>query len=188
MKKIYIVLASWPIREPLYKFSKTPSSYECMPDISFSVEGVEKQLLKIKINKSSGPDLIPARILRYAASELAVLRFRNSAISLEASQHLCIFYKGSKAAVLKNYRPVSLTSLSSKVIEHTVSWHISRHLSTNRIISQHQHGFQRWPACETTHHCHLRMGISPGHPRSNRCYISRFRKSFWFRPSWAAFT
>ena len=44
-----------------------------MPDISFSAEGVNKQLLKIKINKSSGPDLIPARTLRYAASKLAVV-------------------------------------------------------------------------------------------------------------------
>ena len=32
--------------------------------------------------------------------------------------------------------PVSLTSLTSKVMEHIVSYHISRHLSTNRIISQ----------------------------------------------------
>ena len=73
MKKISIVLASWPIREPLDKCWKTPSPYECMPDISFLAEGVNKQLLKIKINKSSGPDLIPARILRYAASKLAVV-------------------------------------------------------------------------------------------------------------------
>ena len=73
MKKISIVLASWPIREPLDKCWKTPSPYECMPDISFSAEGVNKQLLKIKINKSSGPDLIPARTLRYAASKLAVV-------------------------------------------------------------------------------------------------------------------
>ena len=39
----------------------------CLHDISFSLEGVKKQLLKIKIDKSSGTDLIPARILRYAA-------------------------------------------------------------------------------------------------------------------------
>ena len=73
---------------------------------------------------------------------------------------------------------MSLTSLSSKVMEHIVSWHISRHLSTNRIISQHQHGFRRGLSCETTHHCRLRMGISLEHPRSNRCYILDFAKAF----------
>ena len=50
-----------------------PSPCECKPDIKFSAEGVKKQLLKIKIDKASGPDLIPARILRDAASELAVV-------------------------------------------------------------------------------------------------------------------
>ena len=50
-----------------------PSPYECMPDIIFPAEGLKKQLLKIKIDKASGPDLIPARILRDAASELAVV-------------------------------------------------------------------------------------------------------------------
>ena len=50
-----------------------PSPYECMPDIIFSAEGVKNQLLKIKIDKASGPDLILARILRDAASEPAVV-------------------------------------------------------------------------------------------------------------------
>ena len=72
MKKIFIVLASWPIREPLDRCWTTPSPYECMPDISFSLEGVKKQLLEIKIDKSSGPDLIRAIILS-PISELAVV-------------------------------------------------------------------------------------------------------------------
>ena len=51
----------------------------------------------------------------------------------------------------KNYRPVSLTSLTSKVMEHihVVSYHISRHLSTNCIVSQHQHSFWWGLLCET---------------------------------------
>ena len=50
-----------------------PLPYKCMPDIKFSADCVKKQLLKIKIDKASGPDLIPARILRDAASELTVV-------------------------------------------------------------------------------------------------------------------
>jgi len=38
-----------------------PSPYECMPDMIFSAGGVKRQFLKIKIDKASGPDLIPAR-------------------------------------------------------------------------------------------------------------------------------
>ena len=70
-----------------------PSPYECKPDIKFSAEGVKKRLLKIEIDKASGPDLIPARILRDAASGLAVVlsslyQQSDSAICLEASQYL----------------------------------------------------------------------------------------------------
>ena len=128
-----------------------PTPYECMPDITFSAEGVKKQLLKIKIDKASGPDLIPGRILRDAASELAVVLSSLFQQSYDSGTLPCawklanicaIFKKGSKADP-KNYRPVSLISFTSKVMEHIVSYHISQHLSTNRIISQHQHGFRR---------------------------------------------
>ena len=44
---------------------------------------------------------------------------------------------------------MSLTSLTSKVMEHIVYCQISRHLSINRISSPHQHGFQRGLSCET---------------------------------------
>ena len=44
---------------------------------------------------------------------------------------------------------MSLTSLTSKVMEHIVYCQISRHLSINRISSPHQHGFQRGLSCES---------------------------------------
>ena len=44
---------------------------------------------------------------------------------------------------------MSLTSLTSKVMEHIVYCQISRHLSINRISSPHQHGFQRGLSRET---------------------------------------
>ena len=62
------------VEEDLRNLPQTPPSpYECIPDIIFSAEGDKNQLLKIKIDKASGPDLIPARILRDAAAELAVV-------------------------------------------------------------------------------------------------------------------
>ena len=49
----------------------------------------------------------------------------------------------------KNYRPVSLTSLCSNVMEHIVCSEVSRHLSSNNIVTPHQHGFRRGLSCET---------------------------------------
>ena len=149
-----------------------------MPDMIFSTEGVKNQLLKIKIDKACGPDLIPARILCDAASELAVVFSSLFQQSYHAGTlphawklaNICAFFKKGSKADPKNYRLVSLTSLTSKVMEHIVSWQISRHLNTNHIISPHQHGFQRG--------CHPRVGISPKLPWSSRCCISRLCKSF----------
>ena len=84
-------------------------------------------------------------ILRDVASELSVVlsslfqqfyESGNLPHAWKAANIYAIFKKGSKSAP-KNYRKVSLTPLTPKVVEHIVSCHISRHLSTNRIISQH---------------------------------------------------
>ncbi|KAJ8047922.1 hypothetical protein HOLleu_00041 [Holothuria leucospilota] len=40
-----------------------------MPDISFSVEGIIKQFKSINPSKASGPDLMPARLLKESAVE-----------------------------------------------------------------------------------------------------------------------
>ena len=49
----------------------------------------------------------------------------------------------------KNYRPVSLTSLVSKVMEHVVCKELVCHLTDNNIISHLQHGFQQGLSCTT---------------------------------------
>ena len=57
--------------------------------------------------------------------------------------------KRGTSADPKNYRPVSLTSLFAKSLEHIISKQICSHLSGNSVISQHQLGFQRGFSCET---------------------------------------
>ena len=59
-----------------------------------------------------------------------------------------IFKKGQHSDPA-NHKPVSLTSLASKVMEHVVCCHMSQHLAENSIINPHQHGFLRRLSCET---------------------------------------
>ena len=42
---------------------------------------------------------------------------------------------------MNNYRSVSLTSETGKVMESIVRKHILQHLNGNQLISSHQHGF-----------------------------------------------
>ena len=52
-----------------------------------------------------------------------------------------IFKKGSKAEP-GNYRPVSLTSATGKLMERLVKLQLERHLETEQIIRADQHGFR----------------------------------------------
>jgi len=60
-----------------------------------------------------------------------------------------IFKKGDHTKVLSNYRPVSLTSICSKILEHIVYSCIFSHLNEHNILREEQHGFQTGKSCET---------------------------------------
>ena len=125
-----------------------------MNDIAVQEEGVRKLLKKCNPNKASGPDCIPARILRECADEIALILtaiftsietgmvpedWRQANIS-------AVFKKKKKAA---NYRPVSLTSLSCKLMEHVIVSNVMKHLDTYQIITDCQHSFRMRRSCET---------------------------------------
>ena len=46
-------------------------SYPVITDLGISTEAVEKLLSNLNVNKESGPDLIPCRILKGLAEEIA---------------------------------------------------------------------------------------------------------------------
>ena len=59
-----------------------------------------------------------------------------------------LYKRGDKSAA-KNYRPISLTSVVSKVMERIVRQHLYDHLSTNCLVSNVQHGFRPGRSCES---------------------------------------
>ena len=59
-----------------------------------------------------------------------------------------IFKKGSKSDP-GNYRPVSLTSVSCKVMEAILKDSILKHLDLNKLIRSSQHGFRPGRSCTT---------------------------------------
>ena len=48
-----------------------------------------------------------------------------------------------------NYRPISLTSVCCKVMEHIIYHSIMSHLEKNNIINSFQHGFRSGHSCTT---------------------------------------
>ena len=59
-----------------------------------------------------------------------------------------IFKKGKKSNPA-NYRPVSLTSVTCKLLEHVIFRHIMNHLEQYQILSSFQHGFRSNHSCDS---------------------------------------
>ena len=59
-----------------------------------------------------------------------------------------IFKKGSRTDPA-NYRPVSLTSVCCKVLEHIIYSHVIHHLDKCHALHDAQHGFRAKRSCET---------------------------------------
>jgi hypothetical protein len=129
-----------------------------MPPIHISTQGVEKLLKDIKPNKAQGPDNIPARILKEMATTIAPILTTIFQISLDTGTppsdwlkaHVVPIYKKNDRTTASNYRPVSLTSIPCKILEHIISKSIHNHLETHNILTDKQHGFRRRRSCETS--------------------------------------
>ena len=128
-----------------------------MEDIVITTAGIHKLLSNLNTRKAVGPDLISTRVLKEAASELApVLAFifnqsyKSAALPPDwlSANIVPIFKKGSRSDPA-NYRPVSLTSISCKIMEHVVYSQIMGHLDRNNILVHYQHGFRAGHSCES---------------------------------------
>ena len=134
------------------------SPHPDMPNIHIDNIGVIKLLSRLNPSKVNGPDLLPTRFLKEAATEIApYLSFIFQQISINTGEvpldwkHanvVAIFKKGSRSEAA-NYRPASLTSLPCKLLEHIIYHSIMIHLNSFDILVDAQHGFRHGCSCET---------------------------------------
>ena len=111
----------------------------------------------LKPHKATGPDKIPPRLLKELAIELAPVFTILFNASLKQgvvpsdwrSAHVAPIFKKGDPLAPSNYRPVSLTSIPCKLLEHIVHSNIINHLSEQKILCDHQHGFRKKRSCET---------------------------------------
>ena len=128
-----------------------------MNEINITVKGVEKLLKNLNGKKAAGPDGIPCRLLQAVAKELApalTTLFRTSldkGITPLAWKHATVqpIYKKGDRSAPANYRPISLTCICCKLMEHVIRSEITKHLDQHNILSDAQHGFRKKRSCET---------------------------------------
>ena len=128
-----------------------------MQHIKVTKKGVYNLLINIKEHKATGPDKIPGKILKMCAEEIVdvlVLFFQASLNQGKVPEDwkkaniVPLFKKGDKHKA-ENYRPVSLTSVTCKLLEHIIYSNIMGHLEKHDILNNIQHGFRQKRSCET---------------------------------------
>ena len=63
--------------------------------------------------------------------------------------NICPLYKKGDRALPSNYRPVSLTRVPCKMLEHIVCTNIMAHLHEHRLLSDRQQACRKTQSCET---------------------------------------
>ena len=128
-----------------------------IPKPTISLKGVRDQLSKINTSKSQGPYGIPPWFLNRYASHLTPIIHDIFQSSVDSGQvpnawkeaNITAIYKKGNRAETSNYRPISLTPMTSKLLEHIIHSHIMKHLEQHHILTDHQHGFRAKSSTET---------------------------------------
>ena len=106
--------------------SKGASPFSSMGDITVDPKGVTKLLDGLNVHKASGPDGLNARVLKECSNEISLilaLIYNESLARGEVPDEWRqanvspVFKKGEKYDAA-NYRPVSLTCICCKTLEH----------------------------------------------------------------------
>ena len=127
-----------------------------MSNITITPDLVWKKLKTLNANKSQGPDKWHPFFLKELADEICIPLSNLLSKSLEDGTHktwlnafiTAIHKKGSEKSV-ENYRPISITSVISKIMESIIRDSIVHHMTQNDLFSDAQHGFVPGRNCKT---------------------------------------
>jgi len=117
-------------------------SFPNLPDITFSAEGIRQLLFELDASKANGPVEIPPFVLKKCAEEISPVLQIIFTKSLSSGvlpsdwkkANICPVFKKGRRDEAKNYRPISLTSICSKTMEHILFHNIMSHLNSNNIL------------------------------------------------------
>ena len=115
-------------------------------------QGVAKLLREVDPSKAGGPDELPCRILRELAEDIAPILTDIYTQSLSSgelpstwkSAYISPIFKKGSVCEAENYRPVSLTCIPCKILEHIICSHLRSHLHMYGALSPYNHGFRKY--------------------------------------------
>ena len=122
-----------------------------LTSITVLPEDVLNILLQLNVKKAPGPDGIPNSLLKVSAPAISVSLAALFNNSLSSGQLPSAWKSGIVKPIHKrgsrnlpdHYRPITLLSNVSKVLEKIVNRHLYDHLISNKLLSSFQSGFRK---------------------------------------------
>ena len=118
--------------------------------IPVSEDFIYKELCKLNPSKSTGTDNIPARFVKDAASvhTKPIVHIINLSIEQNVVRNdlknarVVPLFKKNKRSEVGNYRPVSVLSVVSKILERAVYTQLEEYLVKKKLLFDFQSGFR----------------------------------------------
>ena len=128
-----------------------------MPDIKVSENGILKLLKDLTSHKAAGPDELKPFVLRELREVIAPMLVVIFQRSIETDRvpkywndaNVCPLLKRGDKSIASIYRPISLTCILCKVLEHIFASNLVTHLDSHQLLYDLQHGFRPKRSCET---------------------------------------
>lgn len=128
-----------------------------MEAINIDYTGVLNVIENLKRSSSSGDNVINSKILKNT-SEISSryltdifqrsLNTCNIPLDWKIARVIPIHKSGDRNSAA-NYRPISLTSIPSKILEQIIFTNVIRHLESNNLLNVNQHRFRKNLSYET---------------------------------------
>ena len=139
---------------PLPDFRLEAPPTHNMEKINITGEGIEKLIKNLDVRKATGPDNISSYCLKEFSLNVSkfvpclVIIMQNSIDNAVIPKdwktaNVVPIFKSGRRDLPQNYRPVSLTSITSKMIEHIITSAMWKHIDCNDLINKNQHGFRK---------------------------------------------
>ena len=128
-----------------------------LENVSIDIAEVLKHLKDLDPHKSTVPFCIHPLILKEAAEELVRPIYNIFKVSLEQGKLPTCWKTGIVSPIHKsgdrhapsNYRPITITSILSRILEKIVKATFTEHIATNNLLNSNQHGFISGRSCLT---------------------------------------
>ena len=110
--------------------------------VDITLNGIKKLLKDLNSNKSPVPDTFGPRVLNKLAEDIAPLLLMIYQKSMDIGEvpedwrtaNVTPAFKKEQKNQAKNYRPISLTSVCCKIMEHVITSQIMNHGENSNIL------------------------------------------------------